>query len=260
MTTYENPDSIRLLKGEANVTTTVQSTTDFYRLDVNAKSSIFRDDRLRQAVALSIGRDSVYRRSWSSRESAGPPRPCLRCSRVCATRPPLPSPNPTSEQARQLVQATGATGKTVEIMTIAQIPMAAPIAQLIQRNLQSAGLKVRITQLDAGEVAKRGYTGKTADFDLSLGWLFGYADPGMVVTWWNPDLAAFTKAWMASDSQMNALIQQSVTARGTTRTQVLHNICDRVAQNANMIPLVAKDAIVAYRADKVTPSIQKVEG
>lgn len=258
VTTYENPDSIRLLKGQAGIATTVQSTTDFYRLDVNARSSIFRDERLRQAVALSIDRDAIRRLVL-----AGAGRPTAAVSPVFAgvcDPATVPFARPDVQRARQLVQAAGATGKSVEIMTIAQVPMAAPIAQLIQRNLQSVGLKARIAQLDTGEVTKRGYTGKTADFDLSLGWLFGYADPGMVVTWWNPALAAFTKAWMVSDGRMNTLIDQSTSATGADRTRILHDICGRVAQNANMIPIVSKDAIVAYRSDKIAPIIPAVEG
>jgi peptide/nickel transport system substrate-binding protein len=258
VTTYENPDAIRLLKGQAGIATKVQSTTDFYRLDVNAKSSVFRDERLRQALALSIDRDAISRLVL-----AGVGRPTAAVSPVFAgicDPATVPFAKPDAGRARQLVQAAGAAGKTVGIMTIPQSPMATPIAQLIQRSLQSAGLKVHIDRVDIGEATKRAYIGKTADFDLSVGWLFGYADPGMVVTWWNPDLAAFTKAWMVSDGQMNTLIKQGTTAVGATRTQTLHSICDRVAQNANMIPLVSKDAIIAYRADKIAPSIPPVEG
>ncbi len=258
VTTFENPDSIRLLKGQAHIATTVQSTTDFYRLDVNAKSSIFRDERLRQAVSLSIDRDTITKLVL-----AGVGRPTAAVSPVFAgvcDPAAVPFAKPDVQRARQLVQAAGASGKTVEIMTTAQVQMSAPITQVIQRNLQSAGLKVRISQLDVGEVAKRGYTGKTADFDLSLGWLFGYADPGMVVTWWNPNLAAFTKAWMNSDDRTNTLIDQSTSATGAARTRILHDICDRIAQNSNMIPIVSKDAIVAYRSDKIAPFIPAVEG
>jgi peptide/nickel transport system substrate-binding protein len=258
VTTYENPDSIRLLKGQAGIITKVQSTTDFYRLDVNAKSSIFRDERLRQALALSVDRGAISRLVL-----AGVGRPTAAVSPVFSgvcDPATVPFAKPDVQRARQLVQSAGAAGKTVRIMTVAETPMAAPIAQLLQRSLQGAGLKVRIDRFDIGEATKRAYTGKSADFDLSVGWLFGYADPGMVVTWWNPDLAAFTKAWMAPDGQLNALIKRSTAATGAPRTQTLHNICDRIAQNANMIPLVSKDAIVAYRSDKIVPSIPPVEG
>jgi peptide/nickel transport system substrate-binding protein len=59
VTTFDNPDSARLLQGQANVTTVKAATTDYYRLDVNAVTSIFRDDRLRQALSLAIDRDKI---------------------------------------------------------------------------------------------------------------------------------------------------------------------------------------------------------
>ncbi len=59
VTTFDTPDSVALLKGQSNVSTAVQASTDYYRLDVNAKSSIFRDDRLRQALSLSIDRNKI---------------------------------------------------------------------------------------------------------------------------------------------------------------------------------------------------------
>jgi peptide/nickel transport system substrate-binding protein len=40
----------------------------------------------------------------------------------------------------------------------------------------------------------------------------------------------------------------------------LRETCAQIAQGANVIPLVSKDAIIAYRADKVAADIQRVEG
>lgn len=258
-TTFENPDSLRLLKGQANVKTVTQTTTDFYRVDVNAKSSIFRDDRLRQALALSIDRDAVRNVALG-----GIGMPTAAVSPVfqgMCDPAQVPFAKPDTLRARQLVDAAGAAGKTVEILTAAQVPMASQIAQVIQQNLARTGLKVRIVQLDGGALLKRGYTGKTANFDLVVGWLFGYADPSMVVTWWNPGLADFTKAWMKPDAQTNDLIEKSSTAApGSDRTSLLRDICSRIAQDANMIPLVSKDAIAAFRTDKVSAVIPPVEG
>jgi len=258
VTTFENPDSIRLLKGQPNVTTTVQSTTDFYRLDVNAKSSIFSDDRLRQALALSIDRNKIRNVALGGvgRPTAAVSAPFGVCD---PATPPYATPDPA--RAKQLVQAAGATGKTVQILTASVIPMASPIAQVIQKDLEATGLKVRIQTVDGGELLKRGYTGKAADFDLIVSWLAGYADPGMTPVRWNPDVTLWDKGFVRSEPELNKLLAKSLAApAGPERTTALRAVCDRIARDANIIPLVTKDAIVAYRSDKVSAVIPKVEG
>jgi peptide/nickel transport system substrate-binding protein len=256
VTTFETPDTIRLLKGQPGVATTVQATTDFYRLDVNAKSSPFTDDRLRQALSLSIDREKLRNVALGG---VGRPTAAVPAAFGGACDPAaVPFATPDVRRARALVEAAGATGETVEIMTIPAVPMSPAIAQLLQRNLQAAGLKPRIVSYDLGEVVKRGRTG---EFDIRVAWSAGYADPAMVTPLWNPELASYNKAWAKPDTELNKLIDTSIgAAPGPGRDQVLRDFCGRVAQNSNMIPVLSKDAIVAYRTDKVSPLIPRVEG
>jgi len=259
VTTFENVDSVRLLKNQANIKTVVQATTDYYRLDVNAKSSIFRDNRLRQALALSIDRAKI-------RDVA-----LAAVGRVSAAVSPayagicdpskVPFATPDLQRARALVAAAGATGKTIQIITSPVTAMSSPIAQVIQRNLQDAGLKVRLVSLDLGTLLSRVYNGKTADFDLSVSWFAGYGDPAMSPARYNPDITNFNKAYTVSDPDLNVLIDQALaTAPGAERTKILRSECDRIASDANIIPLVTKDNIIAYRPDRVTPAIDSLEG
>ncbi len=255
VTTFETPDSIRLLKGQANVKTTVQSTTDYYTMYVNAKRSILSDDRLRQALALSIDRDKLVKVALGGvgRATAAAPVAFNVCDPAA-----MPFATPDPARARQLVEAAGATGKTVDIITIPAVPMAAPMAQVLQQSLQSAGLKVHITSLEIGQALKRERAG---DFDLFIGWFAGYSDPAMNMPTWNPKLAGFNEAWARSDAQLNTLIDESVsTEPGAARAKTLRDTCMRIASNANIIPLVTKDAIAAYRTDKVNAVVSPLEG
>lgn len=258
VTTFENPDSLLLLKGQANVRTAVEPTTDYYRLDVNAKSSIFRDDRLRQALALSIDRDRIR-----SVALAGVGRPTAAVSvafgDVCDPAA-VPFARPDVARARQLVTAAGATGETVRILAPSSIGMASPIAQVLQRNLQAAGLKVSIQAIDNGELNARAYTGKKADFDVIVTWYAGLAEASMVLPWWNPDLAHFNKPYLKADPGLDKAIDAGLTTPpGQKRTTAMREACARIAQDANVIPLLSKDAIVAYRADRVSPVLPHKE-
>ncbi len=256
VTTFERPDAIRLLKGQSGVKTAVQATTDYYTLLVNARSSIFRDSRLREALSLTIDREKIRNVALGGvgRPTAGVP---AAFNGVCDPAA-VPLARPDVARARELVTAAGAAGKTVEIVTVSSIPMASPIAQVIQENLQAAGLKVRIVQADPGEAVERG---KKGTFDLRITWFAGYVDPAMVLPWWNPEIALFNKAWAKPDTELNALIDTSVsTAPGPERAQAMRDACNHIAQDANMIPLVSKDTVVAYRSDKASVVIPKLEG
>lgn len=259
VTTFETPDSIRLLKGQAGVKTTVEPTTDYYRLDVNAKNSIFHDSRLRQALALSIDRNKIRDLAMAGVGKATGAVP-VAFQGVCDPAT-LPYAAPDVQRAKQLVAAAGATGRTVEYLSISTVPMGTPIAQVLQRNLEAAGLKVKITTVDLGAAVKRVFSGKTADFDMSMGWSAGYADPAMLLSYFNPDLAQYNKAFATSDGELNKLIDTTLTAPpGAERSAALHQACVRAAQDANVIPVVTKEAVVAYRSDKVTAAMPSVEG
>jgi peptide/nickel transport system substrate-binding protein len=258
VTTFENPDSIRLLKGQANVRTVVQDTTDFYRLDVNAKSSVLRDERLRQALSLAIDRNKIRDVALGG---VGRPTAAAPVSFGVCDPGTVPFAAPDLQKARALVRAAGATGKTVEILTSPLIPMSSAMAQVLQRNLQATGLTVRIASVEVGELLKRVYSGKNSRFDLAVSWSSGFADPAMVLSWWNPANAPFATGFLNSDTELNKLIDGSFSAAaGPRRTQTLRETCSRIAQDANVIPLLSKDAIVAYRSDKVSPAVPAVEG
>lgn len=258
VTTFETPDSTRLLKAQANVKTVVQPTTDFYRLDVNAKSSILRDERLRQAVSLSIDRGKIRDVALGG---VGRPTAAVPVSFGVCDPAAMPFAAADVQKARELVEAAGGTGKTLEILTAPLIPMSSAMAQVLQQNLQAAGFKVRIVPVEVGQLIKRAYGGKKAEFDLVVSWSAGFADPAMVLSWWNPANAPFAGGYLNADPELNKLIDAGFsTAAGPERTRKLRETCARIAQNANVVPLLSKDAIVAYRSDKVSAAIPAVEG
>ncbi len=254
---FDPPDSIRLLKNEPNVKTIVQETTSYYRIDVNAKTSVFKDERLRHALALSVDRSKIAEAAFGG---VGTPSAAIAPSfrGVCdANAVPMSTPN--ADEVRRLVSEAGATGKTVSIIASTANKTLAPIAQVLQRNLETAGLKVKILQLDNGEWIKRVYNGKTADFNLELSYFGNYADPSMGLSWWNPKTAGFSKPWAIDDPALDKLIDQSETATGDQRNKVIKNACDIIAEDANIIPLVTKPNIVAYRTDRIKADIAPVE-
>ncbi len=254
--TFDRPDSIRLLESQPDVKTVVQATTDYYVLMINSKTAGTRDDRLRQAVASVIDRQQISKVALAGQGKATAAAPVAFGGACDPAR--LPFARPDLDHTRQLVSAAGATGRTVEITTATNAPMTAQIAQVLQQNLKQAGIEVRNSALEPGQASKRRNAGQ---FEMYLTWFAGYADPAMVLSWWNPEIAGFNKAWANADPQLNALIGKSqATPAGPARNATLQQTCERIAAQATMIPLVSKDAIVAYRTDRIDPRLQPVEG
>jgi peptide/nickel transport system substrate-binding protein len=254
--TFDRPDSIRLLESQRDVKTVVQATTDYYVLMINSKTAGLRDDRLRQAIASAIDRQQISKVALAGQGKATAAAPIAFGGACDPAR--LPFAQPDLDRTRQLVSAAGATGRTVEITTATNAPMTAQIAQVPGQNLKQAGLELRNNAMEPGLASKRRNAGQ---FELYLSWFAGYADPGMVLSWWNPEVAGFNKAWANPDPRLNALISKSqVTPAGPARNAILQQTCERIAAQATMIPVVSKDAIVAYRTDRVEPRLQPVEG
>jgi peptide/nickel transport system substrate-binding protein len=258
--TFATPDVVRLLKGQAGITTVVQDTTDYYLVDLNAVTSTFRDDRLRTAVSLAIDRAKIIDLALGGVGSASAATaPAFRSACDLAS---VPFTKPDVRRAQQLIKEAGARGRKVTIVVSAYLKTLPQIAQVVQQQLKDAGFDARILQLDQGAFVKRVFEDKRAPFDIAVNWFTGYADPAMVLGWWNPDVAGFTKPWFKRDAELDQLVDKSLKVRpgAPERQGLLQQACGRVAQGANIIPIATKPAIVAYRSEKASLDLQHIEG
>lgn len=252
---FDTPDAVKLLQGQRNIQTVVVPSTEFYRLDINAKTSPLRDQRLREAISLALDRQQI-----ADVGLAGTADPTAAVSPNFGTCPVGSVTYGTKDVARakQLVQEAGATGMTVKLMASPAYKPFVQIAQVMAPQLEAIGLKVKIEQPDQGEWLSRVYGGR-ADFEMELSFFGSLADPPMGLTWWSVR-QGWHKPWNPVDPKLEALIAKSHTqAAGPARDATIKEACNRIATNAVMIPLVTKQSVVAYRSDKVNASIPKVE-
>ena len=253
---FDTPDSAKLLKSQSNISTTVQEANSYYRLDVNAKSSLFSDSRLRQALALSIDRSQIAQVAFGG--VGQPTAAIVPAFKVCPADS-VPFGKTNVNQARQLVAAAGDTGKTITIQATSGYKTFAPIAQVLQQNLERAGLKVKIEQLDTGVWVDKVFGAKPS-FDISVSFSDNYADPSMVLNDYNPIAAVFNAKYMLVDPTLNDYVAQAnAEAPGAARDAVQKQACDRIASNANMIPLITKPFIIAYRTDKIVADVASLD-
>lgn len=249
---FENPDAPKLLQGVANVKSAIQQTGDLYTLALNPvwDKSPFRDQRLRQAVNLSLNRQQIREVALSGQGSVS------GVAAVVFKDGCAPSIARDLAKAKQLVAAAGGLSFEMVVQTSEAIQR---IAQVIQQNVADAGIKAELNVVDEGVFVDKVFV--TGMFQASPFFWSAYADPGMVAAWWEPSVSGFTGKYVVSVPELDKLIHaERRTANGPERTAQLQSICALVDDGAQMIPLVTKPVTVGYRSDRITAEIQPFEG
>ena len=270
---FENPDSQLLLNTLDNVTSVVQETTNYYRVDVNGLGSagsstdccdtVFMDKRVRQAMSLALDREEIAAVALAGAGAVDLPLPqVFPSSESClAGSPSYTTPRPERlEQARALLEEAGYDGSPVELIASPVFPAFPLIAQVMQKNLAEVGLQVEIKQLLQAEWYDAVFAGKS-EFDFAISYFAGYSDPGMVLAWWDPVASVWNTHFVESIPELNDLLAQTrLTPSGDAREAQFERICELIDDSANMLAIATKNDIVAYRHDQVSVEINRMEG
>ena len=261
---FDNPDTPVLLAGAPNVSTVVQQTTDYYRIDVQAlpdRGSAFADERVRQAMVLGLDRQKISDIALAGTAAVDYPVPAaFPSSAVCRDMPSYQEPRSARvEKAKMLLAEAGAEGVEVGFVASPTVPVFPLIAQVIAESLKDIGMAVNVEAVPRGEWLERAFV--TGEFDMAMSWFAGYTDPVMVPAWWDPDFAVWNGQFMLKDEALTALLEQAKeTAPGAERDALFAEICSVIDAQANMVALVGKPAIIAYREDQLRPRIHEAEG
>jgi peptide/nickel transport system substrate-binding protein len=255
-----NVDAPELLGGVRGASVGTQSTTDFYylMLNSNAPGGKFADQRVRMAINMAMDRTGI---AETALNGLGKPTGVTPVDLPDACDPAqLPSATGGLDQARRLLAEAGAEDLTFSLAVFSTEPAPA-IAQVIQQQLGEIGVEVQIEQFDEGSWAGEVYGEAPAKFDAAMSWFAGYASAGMVAQWWNPEEAAFNLGFMKPNPELNQVIDSAVaTPEGPDRAPALQELCAAVDEDAQMIPLVTRPALVGYRTDAVSPTLYANEG
>ncbi len=254
---FDTPDTVKLLRGTANVQTDVVKTTDFYILDVNGKTSLFRDARLREALSLALDRNEINQVALGgTSEPAASSSPSFG---ICNPAD-MPYGTPDLERAKQLVEQAGAKGKTVRLLSLNSLPTIGQISQVIQQRLQQIGLDAKIESIEDAELFPRL---SRADFDLAMEYFAGFSDPAMTLLWYS-EANPFNDGWYVGGGKNDPALEQPIaTARSTQdpaeRKDAIVAACKQAARDAYIVPLDTRPAFLAYRTDKLAVPTPQVD-
>ncbi len=261
---FANPDTPRLLANVPNVKVATQGTTNYFRLDVNAreKSSVFADKRVRQAMHYALDREKIAEIVFGGESTVEYPVPSGLGLDVCRKNPFYTMPRAERlKKARALLKEAGQEGAEIGVIGSSTLMIYPLIAQVIQSSLNEAGFAAKVEKIPAADWYKRVFVAET-DFDLAVSWYAGYSDPAMVLYWWTPNGAkGWADGYTLFDDNLTAAIQKvRQTAKGSERQMAMDKACGLINDNSNVVALVSKPDYIAYREDLVNARFGKNEG
>ncbi len=254
-----SPDAPLLLQNIPDVEVIVEDVTNFYFFAMNAvwDKSPFRNEKLRQAVALTIDRDTIRNIALGG---AGEPTAAMAPAFGACDTSKLPYWNRDIEKAKAILKESGAEGTEFELL-VRNLPADIQMAQVIKRNVAEIGLTADISVVDEGTWVKRAWIDNPSQFEAMVTWYAGYSDPVMATLWWDSSKAGFTAGHMPSVPELNQLIADSFSLpEGAERDATLQALCAKIDEIAVKVPLVTRQDTVAFRKDKIKASVAHVEG
>lgn len=251
-------DSAELLANAKDVTVVGQRNTDFHYLMINSLTGdeALQDQDVRFAINSAIDRDAINELAFGGSTAATGVTPA-GLPDACVAED-LPSAARDVAAAKAVIDEIG--GLELDLVVYTDEPVLAQIAQVMQQNLAEIGVTVEIQQVDYATYSAAVY-GSPADFDLALSWFAGYADPAMVTTWWNPEVAGFSAVFMKGSDELDGLIADGYsTAPGADRAAVFENLCALADEQSEMVPLVLRPSTIGWNTASLSPTLSSDEG
>jgi peptide/nickel transport system substrate-binding protein len=251
----DNPDATDLLAGVADIKIINQKSTSYFFLLLNAvaKDSIFKDKRVRQAVALTLDRAQLNKLALGGQatETTGFTQFGLKDA-------DLPFTHPDIARAKALI-AEAKPAKTSFDLVVAASNLNSQMAEVIKQQLVQIGLQANIQVVEEGVWAKRTWGSNPTELDATITYYAGFNNPLITMHWWAPELAGFTAGHVAPDADYTAAVNAALVARPGDEAERLQKLAHMINEAANKIPLVTRDVTVAVRTDKVSAQISTFE-
>ena len=261
-TSFDNPDIAQALAKTPNIAVLPQTTTDYFRIDVNALNpkSPFHDKRVRQAMNLALDRDAIKDLVFAGATSVDYPVPAAFGKSACKSTPSYAWPRDKRlEKARELLKEAGAGRPKATLLATSADPVFARIAEVVQQSLADAGFEVRIETPSLPDTLKKVFL--DGDFDLAISFLAGYTDPSMAIGWWNPNFALWNKAFEQDVPALDKALEEiKAMPDGPERDLRLDEACKLIDDGANLVALVTVIDYIAYRTDRVKVKVAPRSG
>ncbi len=253
-----NPDVQKMLAGDRQLKVHLENTTDFYFLRLNPNRPVFRDKRVREAIALAIDRKQLRDTALggigelSAVTGRGLPDSCDPNGVLGATGRDL-------SRAKALLTAAGAGNLRFRLNIVPAwgASRAPQMAQVIQQNLSEIGVHADISVQDPGAEVQQ-Y--QKAALDAELSWYAGGGTESTALTYLDPKNGSVTRKIASTDPDYLAKVRAALSAPdGPGRKEAFATACNSLNEDAAFIPLLTKPTLIVYRADRISPAFYPIE-
>jgi len=138
-------DELELLKKSKNVTVHEQAGTRLFYFGVNCTKKPFDNEKVRQAIACAIDRNSVMQAAVKGK---GTPQTTILNRGLWGFYDEMPGFNYDVERAKKLLAEAGYANGFNTTITIANSSPYTAIAQVIQANMKAVGINVEIKTME----------------------------------------------------------------------------------------------------------------
>lgn len=259
---FNNTGSLDQLTGASNVKVVDQQNTDFYYLVINSTTpgSPLADPEVRLAINAAIDRAQLSDLVLDGKGVATGVAPAPLPGGCDASQ--LPSATMSTDEIKQVLASAGAEGMKLTLETYNSETAPGNLAQVIQQSLESYGITLEVKLVDGPTFGADFYgDDKPAAADMTVNWYLGYGDAAMVSRWWNTEQSTFTSRFYQGSPEINELVDEAASQEaGAERDATLTELCSAVDEGSEMVPLVTRPGVIAYRSDMLSPTINSTEG
>lgn len=222
-------------------TTVDYDTTSLVYLGFNTAASPFGSAATRRAAACAVDRGALVSAAWSghARASALPIHPASPLYDESLARQ-LPTP----DNARQLMEQTGLSGRRVTLIVNSENSYKRTAAQLVAQHLEQAGLSVTVSSLPWADYLSALANGR---FDLYLGEVTLTADFDLTNLLSSGGSLNYSR-WRSGEG--DRLLQTFLSAPEEERQQAAADLCAHLTDQMPMAPLCFKRGSVLTRWDR----------
>lgn len=224
------------LRENPEVSVLSAESAGLYYVSMNAKSDLFSDVRVRQAVSCSINKEELL---YGAFDGVGWTRESMIPSPYFGFDPEFKANQYDIEKAKALIEEAGATGKHVVIKCINANEYSLS-AQVLQEQLRLIGLDSEVQIMERANFVEEVYN--KCDYDICVGWRGGtYADADAIVWgFFNSDSVGFNNNIANVDSPtVDELLLKARTSVDTDERFALYQELNEINnENCWYIPIV----------------------
>lgn len=254
-----SPRRARALEQTSGVKVGTAAGTAAVLLTFSPRSKIFTDAATREAVNLSIDRNSIVKIIY---EGFAVPTANMIPASIPASGTVFEVPARDVETARAKLEAAGweASGEgwtrggaqlTVDFMVSDEsLPGSRRMAELLQQQLVETGFAVNVSAVDNATIHDRR---QSFEYDLTFMVTYGapYDPHGTIANLLLSSVDSGPDGKIYASPELDPIIEAGLAAPDATRAEAMQKIFDWLQANSAVVPMVVPERLWAYR-DRVT--------